>query len=444
MDKAIDIINDVLRAADHARERFGGACAMVADRGDGRGTLPCIGGPVHGGDHVYKCEDKGQTSYKPLCPQIAPGDRATATARIGFLLPALTDDALHAVLLVCEAAPKRALDAGTLAEEQKAREGTAPAELTDAQVLDVCAQGGAITEEQRARLEADGRPLAVSRAMANALHEAGAASGLMSNLEPDEDERAFMMAQIAASLPASQVRANRGTMLSRLWLEANKCGAREIRVLLRMAIASPKDPEIVGAVASSPETINGRAQADREALERAGDVLARVHEHDRADALRAGLRAAGKVLAEGWKRGEHGEALMSRAQEARDAAVLGEGERLQQKRERVISQTPAHEPGEQAPRPPALVEGAGRAVVMQHEARRRMTGPGRATMPEWLCGADRGDGVLCDRPKQHAEVVDAHRGMVAGKVVTWGGTARDEETHRRGQEEAAKILGGAS
>lgn len=58
-----------------------------------------------------------------IWPNIAIGDRVGAIQRIGYLLPALTDEALAAVLAVAEAAPKRALDSGTLAEEQQAREG---------------------------------------------------------------------------------------------------------------------------------------------------------------------------------------------------------------------------------------------------------------------------------------------------------------------------------
>jgi len=132
--------------------------------------------------------------------------REQLVARVNYLAPALTHDALQGLAIFAMTAPQRPLDVRAPAEEQRAREG---GWTTRDDLLEL--------EQQRADAEAQGQPLAVSRAMANALGplpadgaqqatiwcraclceweiggestfphtcEVGSASGLMLNLDP--------------------------------------------------------------------------------------------------------------------------------------------------------------------------------------------------------------------------------------------------------------------
>lgn len=269
MDKIIELLQWVLWVIQSG-VHDGNACPSMSCDASER-----VIGAVRGRAPAYRCVAEGDhdthRSYDDshTWPNIKIGERGRAIARATFLLPALADDALHAVLLVCEAAPKRALDAGTLAEEQRAREGTAPAELTDAQVLEACARGGAITEEQRARLEADGRPLAVSRAMANALG---------SVIDHHEDTQALPMPDVMLNLDPVE-----GGELTKRAMVVHEAAERLGLVSMNVGSDAWKAREDLFAAlgayfgsaikALEPPTIQRRAEADREALVQAGDVM---------------------------------------------------------------------------------------------------------------------------------------------------------------------------
>lgn len=100
----------------------GRTCPAASSNGDeGPKAFLCSGDAGHVGAHR---NFNGSHEW----PNIAPGDRGRAIGRVVYLMPALTDDALHAVLLVAEAAPKRPLDRATLDEHQRARENGGEAE----------------------------------------------------------------------------------------------------------------------------------------------------------------------------------------------------------------------------------------------------------------------------------------------------------------------------
>lgn len=115
MEQVFEIVAGMLRAfiEGQAMAKYFECCGGVAVTAHDGLVMAC----ARRDDH-----EEHDSGTRVRWPNIAPGDRSRATDRLCYLLPALTDEALAAVLAVAEAAPKRDLSSGTLAEEQRARE----------------------------------------------------------------------------------------------------------------------------------------------------------------------------------------------------------------------------------------------------------------------------------------------------------------------------------
>lgn len=69
-------------------------------------------------EDTWTCDDATAAAVT----QTAGMDRARLIARLTFIAPALTDEALRALVIVAMTAPQRTLDRETLGAEQRARE----------------------------------------------------------------------------------------------------------------------------------------------------------------------------------------------------------------------------------------------------------------------------------------------------------------------------------